>query len=81
MKTIAKYASKILQEGYIELVSQWGKFSTTNKPYTFNEWCVLHTQLDPDFYRWLFADNTISDFGSNLTDEELEIAESFFSTL
>lgn len=35
-------------------------------PQTFREYAELESESDPDFFRWLFDDGDISDFGTNL---------------
>lgn len=73
MKTIRSNAAQILRENYK---------GVEDKEHTpIAEWCELESQSDPGFYRFLFNDEYISDFGSNLTDEEKEIAVEFFETL
>jgi hypothetical protein len=81
MKTIATYAEKVIKENYSRDVLKWEDHNPDFEPYTVAEWCDLESQSDPDFYRWLFGEPDVMDFGSNLTDEELKIASNFFETL
>lgn len=48
---------------------------------TIEQYCLAETSSYPSFYMWLFDDETISDFGTNLTDSEMKIATEFFKTL
>ena len=45
------------------------------------EYVKVQADNDSDFFRWLFDDDTISDFGINLTEEQKEKYESFLNTL
>lgn len=81
MKTIAIYAEKVLNENYRSSVSRWEETNPDFEPYTISEFCELESESDPDFFRWLFNDPDINDFGSNLTEEEKGIATNFFDTL
>lgn len=71
MKAIRSNAAQILRENYKGVEGN----------ITIAEWCELEAQSDPGFFWWLFDDDDITDFGSNLTDEEKEIAVEFFKTL
>lgn len=81
MRTIASYAEQVLNENYRRHVSKWEEQNPDYEPYTIAEWCDLESESDPDFFRWLFNDPDISDFGSNLTDEERRIAKEFYNSL
>lgn len=81
MKTIAPYAEQKLRENYRNFVNHWEDENPSYDPYTFTEWIELELESDPGFYRWLFNDENISDFGSNLTNEEMQTALDFFATL
>ena len=78
--TIAAYAAQVLNENYRRFVSRWEE-QNTEEPYSIAEWCELEAESDPDFYRWLFNFADINDSGSNLTEEEKQIAVDFFKTL
>lgn len=71
MKTIRTNAPQILTENFKEVES-----ATTLAMYV-----EAVSQSDAGFFRWLFNDDTISDFGSNLTEEEMDIAEKFIYKL
>jgi hypothetical protein len=68
MRTNAK---ELLKEGY------W----YTHTLLTLRESAVLESESDPDFYRWLFNDDIINDFGSNLTDDQIKETNKFFEAL
>lgn len=38
----------------------------------FKDWIDMESQNDPHYFRWLFDNNSISDFGGNLTVEDWE---------
>lgn len=78
-KKVAAYAEQTLKENYQSFVSRWEETNPEFESYTFAEWCELESESDPDFFRWLFHDADISDFGSDLTDEEKQIATEFFN--
>jgi hypothetical protein len=81
MKKVAAYAEQVLSENYRNSVSKWEEKNPESEPYTIAEWCDLESQSDPDFHKWLFNDGDINDFGSNLSDDEKEIATNFFEAL
>lgn len=81
MKKVASYAEKVLNENYRNSVSRWDEQNPGVDFYTIEEWCRLESEEDPDFYRWLFNDGDIKDFGSNLTEDELLVAKNFFELL
>jgi hypothetical protein len=81
MKKVANYAAQSLNENYKLSVSRWDEQNPEDEPYTIEEWCDNEAVSDPNFYRWLFNDGDIEDFGSNLTDQEKEIASDFFKNL
>lgn len=81
MKKVAAYAEQVLNENYRRFVSKWEETNPNDEPYTIAEWCELECENDPYFYRWLFGDGDIEDFGSDLTDEEKEIAIKYFESL
>lgn len=73
MKAIRSNAEQILRYHYEEV---------ENKENTMiAEYCELEAQSEPGFYRFLFNDDDITDFGSNLTDEDKKQAADFFNTL
>lgn len=78
MKTIRANAEQVLRENYkaareVDLKESYD--------FGFSEWLFYERGSDPNFYRWLFNDDTISDFGSNLESSDLQIALDFFKTL
>jgi hypothetical protein len=81
MKKVAAYAEQVLNENYRRSVLKWEDSNPEYEPYSIAEWCDLESQSDPDFYRWLFCDVDINNFGSNLSDEEKEIATKYFENL
>lgn len=78
MKTIAPYAEKVLNKQYKRAESKWDEHTPE---YTIAEFCEMAADEDPNFYRWLFSDCDIDDYGDDLTDEELQIAKDFFELL
>lgn len=38
----------------------------------FAEWVKLEAQSDPNFYRWLFDDDTLPDFSAGEYNEEFD---------
>jgi hypothetical protein len=81
MKKIAAYAEQVLNENYRSFCSKWYEQNPDSEPYIISEWCELELQSDYNFFRWLFNDVEIEDFGSNLTEEEMQIATTFFESL
>ena len=66
MTTINKaYALQVLKENYNNYKQNGDDTATTLRQYI--EGCA---ESEPNFYRWLFKDDEISDFGDNLTDEQ-----------
>lgn len=50
-------------------------------PQSFREYAELESENDPDFFRWLFNDGDISDFGTNLDDKQREEYAEFLDGL
>ena len=78
MKTIRANAEQVLRENYkaareVDLKESYD--------FAFGEWVGYERYSDPDFYRWLFNDGDISDFGSNLTTEEMQTALAFIANI
>lgn len=73
MKKIRSNAKQVLLHNYIVVEDKGNS--------TIAEYCNIESQSDPGFYRWLFDDDDISDFGSNLTEEDKKQAADFFNTL
>lgn len=76
--TIAAYAAQRIKENYRRYVSRWEE-QNEEEQLSIAEWCELEAESDPDFYRWLFNFAEINDFGSDLTEEEKQIAFDFFN--
>jgi hypothetical protein len=75
MAKIDKYRIQVLREAF-----------NNNTNYTLDlsslkEWLELEAENDPKFYSWLFNDETIKDFGSNLTPEQQEHWQNFLAEL
>ena len=82
MKTIRTNAAQILQEQYKNYVRERKEYlGDESEPCTIQEWGESESHSDPDFYRWLFNDSDISDFGSSLMEEELKVAKEFIINL
>ena len=81
MHEIADYAERVLILRYIKYINQPEHINSFLEPCGFAEWCKIEAQYDYKFYRWLFADNTIKDYGKNLSGEELQKAIDFFKSL
>lgn len=67
MRTIRQNAQQVLTE----------RFKNVENATTLYDYAKLESQSDPGFYRWLFNDDTISDFGSNLSEEEMDVARKY----
>lgn len=67
MRTIRQNAQQVLTE----------RFKNVENTTTLFDYAELESQSDPGFYRWLFNDDTISDFGSNLSEEEMDVAKKY----
>lgn len=77
MRKIAEdYAKAVLREQYESHVSQDNSFH-----WPIRAWAINEAYNDPVFYRWLFDDDSIDDFGTNLSDEERKTASNFFKSL
>ena len=81
MKTIRTYAKQILIENYKQFLIEFKKQYPEDVELNLGEWAELESESDYNFFRWLFNDETIGDFGSNLTDDEFQTALDFFATL
>ena len=67
MRTIKQNAQQVLKE----------RFKNVENATTLYDYAKLESQSDPGFYRWLFNDDTISDFGSNLSEDEMDEANKY----
>lgn len=70
---IASYAEAVLTENYRMYHSESG--------YSIGEYAKLEAESDPSFYRWIFNNSDIGDYGSDLSADELEIVTSFIEQL
>ena len=78
-RKIVDEAGKILKERYEDYFNQ--PEHTYFKPCSFTCWCEVETKYDYKFYRWLFGDNTVEDYGKNLSQEEILLAKNLFDCL
>lgn len=68
MTTINKaYALQVLEENFKSYQQNCDDTTTTLRQYIEGS-----AEDDPGFYRWLFRDDEINDFGDNLTDDQRE---------
>ena len=83
MKTLKIYsgAKQVLIERYKSFVSRWNEQNTDSEPYSISEWANLESGSDPDFFRWILNDPEISDFGSNLSEDECNLIDNFIDNL
>jgi len=83
MKTIRANAKQILIENYKQFLIEFRKEypNPDEVPFNLGEWAELESESDYNFFRWLFNDETIGDFGSDLPDDEWQIAKDFFDSL
>ena len=59
-----EYALQVLQENYADYRRNGEPGDTT----TLREYVESQADSDPGFFRWLFSNDDIEDFGANLTD-------------
>jgi hypothetical protein len=79
MRKISNEIGNVLKERYKSYANQ-----PEHKIFdacSFICWCEVETKYDYKFYRWLFADDTIEDYGKNLSQEEILLAKNFFECL
>ena len=81
MKTIRPYAKQVLMENYEQFLIEFKKQYPEDVELNLGEWAELESESDYNFFRWLFNDDTIGDFGSDLPDNEWQIAKDFFDSL
>lgn len=48
---------------------------------TIREYVEREAENDPGFFRWLFDDSELDDFGSGMTDEQKEEYKEWLETL
>ena len=80
-KIIATYAEQLLKKKYSDYVNEPNHVNKYLKPCSNVDYCKIEAQFDYKFYRWLFADSTIEDYGKNLTHEELLNVQNLFNSL
>ena len=83
MKTtkIASYAEQTLNANYRTYVES---NKTDGENYylpSISEWAELESESDPDFFRWILNNSDVSDFGSNLSDEDMEFVKNYINSL
>lgn len=68
---IRSNAKQVLMESYREVEGD----------ITFREYVVCESQSDPGFFRWLFCDSNIDDFGDGISTEEKDMYDEFLGNL
>ena len=83
MRTIRANAKQVLIENYKQFLIEFKKQypAPDEVPFNLGEWAELESESDYNFFRWLFNDETIGDFGSDLPDDDWLIAKEFFDSL
>jgi hypothetical protein len=81
MRTIRANAKQVLSENYEQFLIEFKKQYPEDVELNLGEWAELESESDYNFFRWLFNDDTIGDFGSDLPDNEWQIAKDFFDSL
>ena len=81
MRTIRPNAEQVLIENYEQFLINFKKEYPEDVELNLGEWADLESESDYNFFRWLFNDETISDCGSDLPDDEWLIAKEFFDSL
>ena len=63
------------------LVEQFNeyKFNGGDVPATLKDYVVRESDNDPGFFRWLFGDDNLTDFGFNLSKEQKQDFERFLN--
>ena len=69
---------KIRSTAY-ELLTE--NFEKANNALEFIPWIKLESENGPGFYRWLFDNEDIGDFGSNMTEQQRWAYEDFIERL
>lgn len=70
------YKKQVLVEQFNEYKFNGGEESETLKGYVERE-----SENDPGFFRWLFDDGNLNDFGFNLTDGQRQEYKNFLDSL
>ena len=81
MRTIRPNAEQVLIENYEQFLINFKKEYPEDVELNLGEWADLESESDYNFFRWLFNDETIGDFGNDLPDDEWQIAKDFFDSL
>jgi len=81
MCKIATYAEQSLKEKYNDYVNEPNHKNKYLEPCSIADFCKIEAIYDYKFYRWLFADENIEDYGKNLTQEDLLKAKTLFDSL
>ena len=81
MCEIIKNAEQLLKEKYNDYVNEPNHINRFLEPCSIADYCKIEAIYDYKFYRWLFADSNIEDYGKNLTHEELLKAKVLFDSL
>ena len=81
MKTIRANAEQVLRENYKQFLINFRKEYPEDVELNLGEWAELESESDYNFFRWLFNDDTINDFGISLPDDDWLIAKEFFDNL
>ena len=64
----------------VELVSGY-KFNGGEEPATLKGYVERESENDPGFFRWLFDNENLSDFGFNLSKEQKQEYKEFINKL
>ncbi len=72
-----KNAIKALEENYADYRRNGEPGDTT----TLREYVESQADSDPGFFRWLFNDDNIEDFGTSLTEEQKEEYQKFLDII
>lgn len=64
----------------VELFNEY-KFNGGEVPATLREYVERESDNDPGFFRWLFDDDNLSDFGFNLSKVQKQDYEDFLNKL
>lgn len=72
-----EYALKVMRENY----NEYRRSGEPDDPTTLREYVEAQADSDPAFFGWLFSDDDIKDFGTNLTDDQKEEYKNFLDEL
>lgn len=71
---------EIKKQMLVELFYEY-KFDGGEEPLTLKGFVERESDNDPNFFRWLFDDDNLSDFGFNLSKEQKQDYKEFFGKL